>query len=611
MAKATDELEANDNMIEETTIDADEQTDNETVSKPDKSAREIDYTSRQSLMLALVLLTLMAFANSLNGKFVYDDVPLIIENQTLGHWDTKTLKNIFSRDTWASFRPDLLGENPDSFYYRPVFALVLMAGHEIAGQNPVKWHLIVLLLHIVAVLICFFVTEKALLVASDMDEKRRRIIAAFIAAVFAVHPVQSESVAWIYGMVNPLSTIIMLASFYCYLSYRQKNHLLLFACGIALFAIASITKENSLALALIIAAHELFVFNRDSAWGTRFRKTMINVLPFACVLIAYLMLRYSVLGVMTGRPLNGNFPDDQSLTLIDNIRTLPALLFGYLKIILMPFNLSILYGIGYTRSIGIGNFWLPLAVVLAGMVGLIQACRKIPEASMAVIWITTPILPHLNTRAFVSEELLHDRYLYISIMGVGLLAALLLSRMVEKTQVRLNEVNITKLAAFVVMVLCLLTVVQNRHWQNPEAMWNQAAKTAPNTREVQYALGWIAEMKGDMHTAIIHYDAALQIQPDMIDALNSSALVLGRARQWEEATRRFERIVELTPEKAIARFNLAVAYAAQRRFAEAMHEQSTAISLDPDGPMADQWRTMLAQLEKLSTGQSPRQTTKN
>lgn len=598
---------------EAATIDRTEK-DTEVVSDDLQQSEQVDYTSKKYMILALVLITLGAFWNSLNGKFIHDDIPQIVQNYTFGRWDRETLKSVLTRDIWATFRPDLAKDKLDSTYYRPVFTLFLMVGYELAGNHPDsspwKWHLLVILLHITSVILCFLVLEKSLAAAS-IDDRQRRLLAAFASAVFAIHPVQSESIAWIAGLVNPLSAITLLGSLYCYLDYREKRRLAALAAGLILFAISALTKESAIMLVPIVAAYELFVLNRDSVWGTKLKKSLIAALPFAIVLAAYMLLRYALLGVMMGRPLNGNFPDDRSLTFIDNLRTIPALLFGYLKLVLVPFNLSLLYDLGYTRSLGFGNFWLPLIVVLAVAAGLVQICRRIPEAKIAVIWITLPLLPHLNTRAFISEELIHDRYLYVPLIGVGLLIALLLNYIAEHNLFRLQKDSLGKVFVLTVVVLCLLTVIQNGHWRDATAMWKQAAKTAPNTREVQYALGWMAEGDGDPQTALSHYDAALQIEPDMIDALNSSAIVLGRARQWEEATRRFERIVELTPEKAIARFNLAFAYAAQRRYTEAMREQTIAISLDPQGPRSDEWRALLAQMEKMAADQSSQPTNKN
>ena len=94
------------------------------------------------------------------------------------------------------------------------------------------------------------------------------------------------------------------------------------------------------------------------------------------------------------------------------------------------------------------------------------------------------------------------------------------------------------------------------------------------------------------------YEAALKLNPDIIDALNNSAFVYARSGHWPEATRNFERIVSLTPDKASAHFNLSFAYSVQKRYAEAVSEQRRAIELDPNGKGADEWRMRLEQLEK-------------
>ncbi len=124
------------------------------------------------------------------------------------------------------------------------------------------------------------------------------------------------------------------------------------------------------------------------------------------------------------------------------------------------------------------------------------------------------------------------------------------------------------------------------------------AAHAPNSRIAHIGLGLLAESKQDPASALREYEAALKINPDIIDALNNSAFVYARGGDWSEATKNFERIVSLTPDKAPAHFNLSFAYSVQKRYAEALSEQRIAIELDPNGKRADEWRLRLEQLEK-------------
>jgi tetratricopeptide (TPR) repeat protein len=116
------------------------------------------------------------------------------------------------------------------------------------------------------------------------------------------------------------------------------------------------------------------------------------------------------------------------------------------------------------------------------------------------------------------------------------------------------------------------------------------------------ALGYRAEQKEDLPGALREYEAALRINPDMIDALNNAGFVQARLGHWDQASRYFERIVSLTPNKAVAHFNLSFAYAVQKRYEDAAREQEAAIDLDPGGPRANEWRARLAQLKKTIAG---------
>ena len=117
------------------------------------------------------------------------------------------------------------------------------------------------------------------------------------------------------------------------------------------------------------------------------------------------------------------------------------------------------------------------------------------------------------------------------------------------------------------------------------------------------ALAEIAEKRGDLDESLREYEAALQINPDIIDALNNSGFVLARMGRWTEAVGRFERIVALTPDKAIAHFNLSFAYGMLRRYPEALHELEQAIEIAPQDPRAEKWRAQAEQLRRALNGQ--------
>jgi protein O-mannosyl-transferase len=563
-----------------------------------------DFALKSALVLVLTLLTLVAFANSLRGDFVYDDQRTVEANPLLGHWDLHTLKAVFTEDYWAAYEMGRSSHHIDSLYYRPIYHIFTMAVYELAGKSAPAWHLISVFVHLAAVLLVFLVLERSIS-ALPLSTKERQLAAAFGAAIFAIHPVQSEATNWISASANSLLGIFVFGAFYCYLRHRERGHTAGLVAALILYAFAIFTKENAFGLPFIIAAYELAVMNRNRALIERLRTAGIRALPFACILGGYLAIRQLIISGMVMAGQNQNFPDDALLTFVDNLRTLPALLTAYMRLVLFPFNLSMMYDFGYVHKIDLLSFGVPLGLVLLTGGILLRLCKDSIEVRIATIWIIFPLLPNLNTRAFLSEEIIHDRYLYKSMFGISLLIALLVTKVMKSPRLRMPTRWRLCFPAVVLVILFVGTVLQNREWSSEEILWRWCAAHAPNSRIVHISLGRIAENKHQPAEALREYEKALEINPDTIDALNNAGFVYARSGLWPQATSDFERIVSLTPHKAVAHFNLSFAYAVQKRYADAEREQQAAIELDPTGDRSDEWRSRLAELHSLSFPTGP------
>ncbi|HEY6183492.1 MAG TPA: tetratricopeptide repeat protein [Terriglobales bacterium] len=555
--------------------------------------------SHRALLLALTLLVVATFANSLNGDYVYDDHRVVQANPLLGHWDRLTLTHIFTRDYWGAYNTSE-GEQPnESLYYRPIVHFLEMATYEVAGQKAVLWHVVSILLHLVATLLAFFIANQSLAAITSLEKEKRRLMSTFAAAMFAIHPAQSEVVAWISAASTSLVAVLIFGAFLCYLKYRGTGRRRYLATGILLYASALLTKETAIGLSIIVVTYELFVFGRTQNLAERVRSSLRMALPFVSVMGIYFVIRHAILHILFGEVRSLNFPEDASLTLVDNLRTLPALLMGYLKLAISPYNHSLMYDFNYVHSLDARSFWLPVSILFLAMTALAYFWRRIPEVRVAAIWMVIPLLPHLNTRGFLSEEIMHDRYLYKSMLGFGMMLVILLVKAGQSQRWRLSGSRIAIASLLILFALCMQTVIQNTHWQNDQTVWNWSSRYAPNSRIVHISLGMLAEKNGRLQEAFQEYDKALRINTDTLDALNNEAFVYARVGNWGKATRNFEHIVALTPNKALAHFNLSFTYAMQKDYTAAAREQKKAIELDPDGVRATEWRLNLSQLERL------------
>jgi tetratricopeptide (TPR) repeat protein len=593
-------------------------------SAPAESGKESAAESARSfhaqiLLAVLVLIIIAAFLNSLSGQFVYDDVQQVDSNQILGHWDRATILRVLTHDIKATLRQDLPDGHVYSYYYRPAFVLYLMAIYEVAGHRPFLWHCASLVLHILTTLLAFLVVRKILGQASVVGDRPRNNLAFFAALIFAIHPNQCESVSWISGSVNPLAAALGLSSFYTYLIYREsiqrgegavtwRTAIVMAVAGI-LCGLALLAKESALFVVLLIAGHEFFVFPKaasnaalpplDRRRGV-LQSRLLSLAPIALAAIAYLTIRVKVLGVFTGDGGAGGWRGGLIQT-AKSLLTLPGLIARYERLMAFPSRLSVNYDFDRVSTLTFGAFWAPLLLLLATGLLLWLLWTKSTVARIGVLWLVFPLLPHLNPAFFSREELVHDRYLYLSLLGAGILVFLAANSAKTLLGPGLTR-YLPALAAGLVLLLCILTVSQNMVWRDSRALWSNAVQCAPNSKIAHFWLGTLAESSQDPDEAARQYSWALRADPNCIDCLNNLAFIYAHQGRWDDSIQAFEQVVSVTPEHSIAHFNLSFAYAVVRRYRDAIREQKVAIELDPNGPRIEEWRARERQLEALAEG---------
>jgi len=241
-----------------------------TATKQDKRRRNLNDESAISFghpgltvgraLLLISLLSVLAYANSLGGDFVFDDAEQIVDNQNIRSWEN--LSKAFTTHVWEfRERPGNLDVPPPLPYYRPLFTIMLTTEFHLFGLWPQGWHLVSLLLHILCAIGVFYV----ILLMSG-----RGLLALLSAILFAVHPVHAESVSWISGMTDPLFGGFFLASFYFFIKSHSSVDALekrrAFVWSLVLFVISAFAKETALGLILLVFAFEL---TRSEVKGVR------------------------------------------------------------------------------------------------------------------------------------------------------------------------------------------------------------------------------------------------------------------------------------------------------------------------------------------------------
>lgn len=546
-------------------------------------------------LFLVVAATVLAYANSLGGAFVFDDTKQIVANPALRSWGN--ILRAFTSDVWSFQRGTLTKDVPPP-YYRPLFTAYLTINYKLFGLWEPGWHLVNLLVHCGATVAIFFLIKR---LSGD------RLMATLTALLFGLHPAHVESVSWISGIPDPLAALFYVPSLIWYIRYRTEGQTKFLVASLIAYGLSALCKETPLALPLVFIVWELARSKATQSLTARGREIIFHLIPFAVVAGAYLALRFAVLGRLSWKhPFMTQVPDSAIWM------TVPYVVVKYLQHLVAPFYLSLIYGTSFVTSAAGGKFLAPLAVLAALAILLwIYRRRLTAEIWIALALIVAPLLPVLNLKVFHYEYIIQDRYLYLPSIGFCYLIAILIIQFS-----RIQKQLATVLAVIIIVGFGAGTVAQNRVWHDARALWQRAIKYSPDSWSTHYNLGLAyLELKqyqgavgelveanrlnprepivlnnlalaqkgaGDDLAAIALLREALKIDPTLIEAHNNLGAFLFDRSEFNEARLELLEVLKRDPANASARFNLGRTLAALNETEPAIREFLTVLAADPN-----------------------------
>jgi hypothetical protein len=492
--------------------------------------------ARLKVPIAILFLTFLAYARVIGYEFVYDDVGQIVENRNLQSWSEVPL--YFTQHSWSH------ADSGGGTYYRPLFLVWLLLNRSLFGLAAWAWHTSALSLHLLCTLAVYFLARR--LTASDAA-------AGFASLIFGLHPVHVEVVSWISGANESLMALLVLTSFLCFLHADESDRRRLYlAASLALYALAALAKETALILPLVVFAYRWIAAPADGESGLRrIRSAFEQSASYLFVTALYFAARVTAIGGF------GQIHTVLSASTI--LLTWPSLIWFYVKHLILPVGLSAFYDTPYVMKATVSTVLLPgIFVAVAGALVLFVARQSSAMRSAAIILIL-PLLPVLNIAVFQEGDIAHDRYLYLSSVGLSIIVAVVLTRLqLGAPLLGLPAAQAVATASLVVLMI-VGTAVQNQHWASNLLLYYRGIGIAPDSAVARNNLANEIFERGLHAEAIAMYREVLQKKPDFWLSnynLGFSLLKLGHP---DEAEAYFNRSIAINPSDADQYYYLGIA----------------------------------------------------
>jgi protein O-mannosyl-transferase len=499
--------------------------------------------------LLLAAVTIFAYRPAWNGGFLWDDDDYIIKNDLLTASDGL-------RRIWFSL------DSPSQYF--PLVYTTFRIERALWDLNPSGYHWVNLLLHVANALLVWWVLA------------RLNVPGAWLAgAIFALHPVQVESVAWITERKNVLMGFFFLLTLLAWIAFidgRTKRPWRFYGLALILYLLALLAKTTACTLP---AALLLILWLQKKPINKR---RLIQLVPFLILSIGM-----GLLAVWWERYHQGTtrtlFP---FLSPIERILVASRAVWFYLSKLIWPSNLTFIYPKwNISPSHLLDYTWLPAGIVLCVAIYFLRRYvgRSVEVAAAFFAATLSPVLGFIMLFTF-RYTFVADHYQYLAcIAPIALFSAGIVSLADILKQYR---ALILSAALFAVASLGALTWRQAAMYGNIETLWRTTLARNPECWMAHTNLGLVLLQQGQFDDGIAHYRAALQMQPDSWDAeYNLGAALLGRGKV-DEAILHCERAVAMQPNDPDAQVSLGDALLQKKRVEEAIVHYHKAMALRPD-----------------------------
>lgn len=463
--------------------------------------------------------------------------------------------------------------------WHPLTWISHMLDCQLYGLNPAGPHLTNVLLHTVSAILLYLVLRR-------MTGFQWR--SAFVAAVFAVHPLRVESVAWVSERKDVLSGFFFMLTVAAYVRYaRRPFSLVRYGLVWLLFALGLMCKPMLMSVPLVLLLLDYWPLNRSAmaTAGTQLdRHDQVRRQTAGWLVLEKLPL----FGLAVASGLITLFAQSKAIDPFPNM-SLPlcvenALIacVAYLGQMFWPAGLVVLYPFS-AGNVGISGVVLSLTLLAAISVGAILLRHRHPYCLTGWFWYLVMLAPVIGILQ-VGSQARADRYTYLPQIGLYILLTWMAAELSASWRIRRWVRGGSALAILAALITCAR--VQTAYWHDSRTLWNRALACTSDNSIAHNNLGNMLFQERAVDEAIAEFRKALEINPDYVQAHNNLGTALFLTGNTDEAMVQLQKALQLKPDYAPARVNLANLLMKQGNLDGAITQYQRALQIEPEIPEA-------------------------
>lgn len=422
---------------------------------------------------------------------------------------------------------------------------------------------------------------------------------AIVAALFALHPLHVESVAWAVERKDTLSTFFGLLSLLAYARYTEAASSKRYALVALWLSLGLMTKPMLVTWPFVLLLLDYWPLRRlewqpadgikrfGKAWVPLFREK----LPLFCLVAASMVVTYLAQSYGTVRALvDASFPWRLANALASYAK--------YLFLTFWPSGLGVYYPLS---PAGVPAWQIAVAVVLLLAITAIalREARRRPYLITGWLWFLGTLVPVIGLVQVGVGPAMADRYHYIP--SIGLFTAIIFGLADLATAWRIGRVSIAVVSTAVLLVFGSLTALQVSRWRDSMTLFERTLSVTSDNLVIHYNFGHFLGQQGKYDEAVPHFAEALRIKPDFFDALINMGVSLSEQGKSAEAIPYYHRALGVEPDNAKAHMQLALALVKQEKGDDALQQAYKALELAPnDADIRTNLGLMLARRKELS-----------